>query len=296
MNIAAQHKIFSLIISTRNRSQELRNLFSSLVLAGNIEYLYEVIVIDQSDDFNTSSIEKVISEFPLLKIKYFRDKLIGLSNGRNLGISKADLPGVVCFPDDYFWYPENFFKELMQLMDSKQSSIIQTYYREPLMENPRRPMPGFITSKNAHRLRPCSVGIFIDVRKVSKTKIFFDPNIGAGTKMSGGEESDLLFRLLKSGLKVYQSDTPYVYHKIYRGRVNPSRNLFTARAYVHLKNWRIFPILLKFTGGLLKSGLLFPLSPYWRMSLLGRIDAIIYFLCKQSDHLDVKNNNLDGNR
>lgn len=275
---ATDVRAFALIVCTRNRPKELSRLLESVLVETNERYVRDLVVIDQSDseisENNRRSIQCYSQAAPSVRMLHVADDNRGLSIGRNKGLGLIRSPGVICFPDDDCWYPHLFFAELIGVIEGSRAEVIQTYYREPSQDNPKKPINGVISRSNAYLLRACSVGIFIDTRRTRGLGMYFDERLGVGTSLPGGEEVDLLYRLITSGVTIEQITYPYVYHKISRERLEPSAALYAARAYVKLKNYKIKRNLSIFIIGLLANLLFSPFRKRDRLALSGKYSAI----------------------
>ena len=99
--------MFSLIVCTRDRTEELKRFFVSIVnQVGDIRR--EIIVVDQNTD---ERLAPIIQDFEdRLRIKYIRSGT-GLSRGRNLGLQCAR-GAIIAFPDDDCAYPKTLLSDV----------------------------------------------------------------------------------------------------------------------------------------------------------------------------------------
>lgn len=271
---------FSLIVTTLNRGREFERMISSLLDEGNINYIDNIIVLDQSESLifeKNTSILKVISS----KCKVFHEKIkqTSLSHARNMGlkINNNNNNNILCFPDDDCWYPKNFFKNINEIFENNNLDIVQTYYREEELDG-KKPIELIVDRNNVKYLHPCSVGIFINLSNIDYKLIEFDEILSVGSVLPGGEESDLLFKLLRHNYKIKQISYPYVYHKVVRERLeNPSHKIHAARFYVMLKNRNINGIRNRLIFSLLKSIVVLPFD---HKNFIGKIYALRLWLKK----------------
>jgi glycosyltransferase involved in cell wall biosynthesis len=97
-------QLFSIIIPTRNRSELLHNVLSSIDF--NEPNLIEVIVVDSSD----FAIKLQINQE---KIKYFHTSIKSAATQRNIGINNLNkITEIVFFVDDDVILPQDYFKQL----------------------------------------------------------------------------------------------------------------------------------------------------------------------------------------
>lgn len=149
---------------------------------------------------------------------------IGLSKARNIGLKHCKSDGrlinsVIGFPDDDCWYSEilldnviSYFHEyqgIKVICGSVYDPVTERYYagRVPKMKRKVRVKNMFVY--------PISVGIFISVSNdLIHNTLWFDENLGAGTELGSGEETDLIFRLLKEGVEIEYNSDIMVYHPV----------------------------------------------------------------------------------
>ena len=95
--------LFSLVVSTMGRSEELRPLLRSLEEQSFRDF--DVMIVDQNEDDRLGQIVQQKWNFPLTRISRGGER--GLSRGRNEGL-KVCQGTYVCFPDDDCWYRPDF--------------------------------------------------------------------------------------------------------------------------------------------------------------------------------------------
>ena len=96
---------FSLVVSTRGRSHELRTLFDSLSRQTFRDF--ELVLVDQNGHDELGALVDQSWGFPITRLE--RPSEQGLSRGRNVGWRAAS-GKYVCFPDDDCWYDPDFLK------------------------------------------------------------------------------------------------------------------------------------------------------------------------------------------
>jgi glycosyltransferase involved in cell wall biosynthesis len=116
----------SVVIPTRNRSECLKRLLHS-ILRQTVKP-YEVIVVDDGDDFKTKNliqnIKKQFSEKGI-KIRHFmspKTAIKSISRARNLGAAKAK-GEVVVFLDDDVIIDQDYLKEILSVFESKPHAL-----------------------------------------------------------------------------------------------------------------------------------------------------------------------------
>jgi glycosyltransferase involved in cell wall biosynthesis len=181
---------FSLIIATLSRTTELRRLMESFTQQEFSDY--EVILVDQNDD---DRLQPVLNEFagrvPVKRISSPK----GVSTARNYGIREAT-GELIAFPDDDCWYSPGLLAKVDQwFRDHKRYSILAVgAVDEEGVPSGNR---WFQSSCDLH-----PVNIF---RTTFCSSLFIrcEALFGNGfdEEMDRGEETDLVLRILNSGLR-----------------------------------------------------------------------------------------------
>lgn len=201
-----------LIVTSNGRSAELSRLFNSL-LEQKTGHKFVVVFCDQGN--SKDIIDKFINEFEIIYIKIEKSSL---SQARNIGLLALPFVDVVGFPDDDCWYPidliefigNKFTTELnidglcVRVFDPIERKV---YGRRP--ENVEKK----INFLNIYRL-PISVGIFVRQNSIDQVGKYFNINLGAGTELGSGEETELISRLLEINKTVLYSGFVNVFHPV----------------------------------------------------------------------------------
>jgi len=191
---------FSLIVATIDRIDPMLRLLDSLAAQARLPF--ELIVADQNEDDRIGPIVDRYSQ--RLRINRLRVRC-GLSAARNDGLAAA-LGRYVAFPDDDCWYLPGTLAAVDDWLKRHPAwggvsvACCDTEGRASVQDWPLQ--PGQLTPHNLWR-RAVSVGIFI--RREAVVKIGgFDESLGAGSQgpWKSGEETDLLLRLLRAGVKI----------------------------------------------------------------------------------------------
>jgi hypothetical protein len=206
--------------------------------------------------------------------------IIPLSKARNIGLKKV-FGNIICFPDDDCWYECNFFESVIQLFNKNFDTDVLCFN----VYDPHKKLhygKGRNISKEIVRINslnsfkfPISVGIFIKPKSLSH--IVFDENIGLGTIIGSGEETDLIHKLLsiKYHIKFYSKIN--VYHPV-NNEYNFDRIKMYSRGYGYtvatcLKTHRLYLLLYPFTLFIFKH--LIAVIIYF--SLLNRVKVLKYY-------------------
>jgi GT2 family glycosyltransferase len=232
----------SLLISTRNRANFLRECLSSIT---KLDYPgYEIIVVDESTtDFNIAHTKRITLE---VRAKYIREKKQGVSVGHNTGI-KAAKSDIIAITDDDCVVDRNWLTFLVQNFSDQcvmcvagRTKSFETDEISSLFErqvsfdrgSEKREFDkssvsirsfGLSVIRKAFSKRflestpaPWGVGYGNNIayRKSVFEKIgFFDEKLGRGTKATGGDDTDLIYRVLKTGFKAIYEPRAFVWHK-----------------------------------------------------------------------------------
>jgi glycosyltransferase involved in cell wall biosynthesis len=183
---------FSLVVATCGRTTEVTTFLASVL--GQRRDDIEVILVDQNaDDRLVSAIEEVQGR---LTIRHLRTTNQNVSAARNLGLDAAQ-GEIVAFPDDDCSYPDNLLDGVDQwFKSSPQYSVLAVgaVDHEGIPSGNRWIQPACdITPWNSLRTTFCS-SLFLSAVEESR-RVRFD------SRISRGEETDFILRLLDTGLR-----------------------------------------------------------------------------------------------
>ena len=212
MNVS-QSPTISLVLTGGHRINLLSRFLLSLAQQTLSPNRIQLIFVNQNPLLSLSSIvESVNYSFVQINVD-----AMPLSNARNIGLSRIT-GSVVGFPDDDCWYKPSLLADVFTFLeqhphiDTLCTNVFdpianQVYGSRPLGYNCR------ITTDNIFRL-PISVGTFIRAHSFLRAGCFFDTRLGAGCKYGSGEETELIYRLIKSGAFVFYSGSISVFHEV----------------------------------------------------------------------------------
>ena len=204
----------SLILTGSDRHDELSRFFVSLLSVDLSKcHTAELIFINQGVFEPPLSI-RTQDWLSYLQLKRGR---LPLSYARNIGIqhSSGDIFG---FPDDDCWYPPTALEQVAEYFENHPSTAaICTNVYDPGLKRSYggRPVGPHVrvNYRNLFEL-PISVGIFVRRNAFEAAGFHFDEKLGAGTPLGSGEETDLIYRLLKSGALVEYLGSIQVFHPV----------------------------------------------------------------------------------
>jgi glycosyltransferase involved in cell wall biosynthesis len=213
MSPAPDSLTISVVVPTRNRAKHAVECARALLQCPNIE---EIIFVDQSDDDGTRDGLSSLGEG---RICHVRSLLRGATNGRNVGIDLSK-GKVIAFTDDDCRVAPNWAVRIAEIFSSDPDVAVvcgRVYVPEELLK------VGFAAGFEPrvrswfHRFPPPDQDWGITANLSARREVFqslgkFDPFLGPGAPLLCGEEPDLLFRVLKAGLKIVNAREVEVTH------------------------------------------------------------------------------------
>lgn len=210
---------FHLIATTHDRKREIERLIISLDNQNSIHQINLYILIQDNE-----SLKNIIKKSNNINIKTILiNKRLGLSAARNYvlkqieGIKDSDIVG---FPDDDCWYEPNIIDNIAEKFSKYPFiSFLSTSVYDPIDKKPYGKRPNYDKlqiSKSDLFLLPISVGIFIRYDALKHAGLLFNESLGLGTELGSGEETEVIYRLMKKGFKGSYFGSLRVYHLIER--------------------------------------------------------------------------------
>lgn len=214
--------MISVIICTFNRCESLASTLESFTrIKTRSDFTWELIVVDNN---SVDTTKRVVSEFnSRLPIRYFFESKQGLSHARNCGIAQAQ-GDIIVFTDDDVIVTNNWLHEITNGLNA--FSDVDLLFGRTLMHSAEQYALSTKDSEEQeifeHPSYPWAVGNGnnMAIRHSLFSRIgLFDVNFGAGSKISSSEDSDFVYRALKSGCKILYYPLCLVYHN--HDRVTP---------------------------------------------------------------------------
>jgi glycosyltransferase involved in cell wall biosynthesis len=208
---------FSLVVPTLGRTTEVAEVLASIVNQNRSDI--EIIVVDQNDD---DRLVPLIKALPAnLEVKHIRLKEKSLSMARNAGLD-ASSGEIIAFPDDDCWYPSNLLDRVDKWFRANSRYAVLAV---GALDNEGLPSGNRwlqdtcdISPLNAMRTTFAST-LFISAVEASRA-LRFDP------KLPASEETDLILRLLSTGLRGRFDRDLFIRHPrrdMLSGTVSPER-------------------------------------------------------------------------
>jgi GT2 family glycosyltransferase len=205
----------SVVVPTRNRPDQIEACIMSIMANPGDDY--EIVVSDQSkDDATERSLEAYASD---PRFRYVRTKTRGSSSSRNVGITSSRAP-ILAFTDDDCRVSFDWLANIRAIFardtdvaaifgkvslpdgatDHGYAAEFEPHRREVQHDFPEAGSPWGISANMAIR------------RRVLEQVGLFDPVLGAGTDLFGGEDTDLTIRILAAGFKIVNAREVFVRH------------------------------------------------------------------------------------
>ena len=216
----------SLVLCTYGRTNEVDNFLDSIYR--QTKSPTEIIIVDQNEENILHYIIKKWSE--KLPIIHKRVNFKGASRSRNFGAKQA-VSALIAFPDDDCLYPPRLIENITKLFQQKEEfETILTAKIEPSEISSRLSKPSlnysWVTSSlDLFKAKAETSNIFARKSKLESLPFIFNENIGPGanTPWASNEETDLLIRLLKQGIKIIKlKELSIAHHSL---QVSPARSL-----------------------------------------------------------------------
>ncbi|KAF2342042.1 glycosyltransferase family A protein [Flavobacterium tistrianum] len=212
----------SLVVSTYGRYEELKELFDSLLKQDYSRENFEVILIDQNDVINLSSLTDLYKNDLILN--HYKTDVKGLSKAKNKGIELAR-GELITFPDDdCTFYPNTISSALTFFEENPTADIVfgSVWYGD-LYKNNQFDVENKLLKLNSFNFSFYYSAITCFTRIKS---IRFDENYGVGSRISSGEELDYVINSINSNYNVYYYSLIQVWHPILGVSTMPNEKVY----------------------------------------------------------------------
>jgi glycosyltransferase involved in cell wall biosynthesis len=172
---------------------------------------FELIIVDQNTD---NYIDTIINKYDkLINIKHIKILQKGLSLARNIGLKYAS-GNIVAFPDDDCEYPSNILEDIAKNFDFSNSNIISVKSVDKLYKvSSNGKWLNYNTNISFNNVFKIGISYTIFIKYKSLSHLHFDENLGIGTYLGSGEETDLILSLLHRKYNGSYKYKLFVYHK-----------------------------------------------------------------------------------
>ena len=201
---------FSLVLSTKDRTEELARFLRSL--DAQSERSFELIVSDQNADDRLAPILRPFhGRFPLRQVRSSG----GISRGRNAGLPLAS-GRIIAFPDDDCWYPADLLATVLRLFQANPDwDVVSGRSVDNGMRDTQGRWLDHMVGANRHNVLRMGISytIFARAGAIAAAGPFDESlGVGAGTPWGSGEETDFLLRALARGQTVVYTPEIFVHH------------------------------------------------------------------------------------
>ena len=209
--------LFSIIIPSYNRVDELRELFESFDKLNFPRDGFEVVVADDGSTDTTPELIKAFQDKKSFTLHYFTQQKKGPGAARNLGMEKANGDFFI-FIDSDVLLPENWLRNIADELEATSADAFggpDTYLESfpPLLKAINYSMTSFITTgglrgkkgKKLAKYYPRSFNMGLSRSLWEK--------IGGFHPRFYGEDIEFSHRIINAGAKVVFIESAFLYHK-----------------------------------------------------------------------------------
>jgi glycosyltransferase involved in cell wall biosynthesis len=199
----------SLVLATLGRDLEVADFLKSLLL--QTYKTFELIIIDQNKD---GKIDAIVELFEgCLDVNHVKVDFTGNARARDYGIGLA-LGSIIAFPDDDCAYERDVLEKVIAEFKGRRNLSILVAGSYDFSSS--RFSIG-VNSPRAHyfsRFQMMGVEFtqFFDRNRIDGKHFHLDHDFGIGSKYSGAEGFELLYRLLRAGSTAFYTPEIKIYH------------------------------------------------------------------------------------
>ncbi|MGZ8159084.1 MAG: glycosyltransferase family 2 protein [Methylobacter sp.] len=199
----------SLVLATLGRDKDVEVFLESLLHQTYKDF--ELIIIDQNKD---GKIDALVEPFKdCFDVKHVKVDFTGNARARDYGISLAQ-GRIIGFPDDDCFYEKDVLEKVLAEFARRKQLVILVAGSYDFSSNQ------FSIGVNSRKARYFSrfkmMGVeftqFFDLNRIDRTQFHLDHDFGIGSKYSGGEGFELLYRLLRAGSTAFYIPEIKIYH------------------------------------------------------------------------------------
>ena len=237
----------SVVIITRDRLSDLQNCLKSIKEQSYVKI--EVVIVDNSQRSET---ENYFLLFNDEKIKYYRmNENLGVSGGRNFGISKSIGDVIVTVDDDAYFKDKNAINKIVEKFEVSPSIGVIAFKIIDHYSNIVEPM--FFPSRNKKRSvnEEFETTWFIGAGHAIHRNVYEKVGIYRNFWPYGSEEFDLSLRIIDNNERIVYSPEIEIFHKEVKTSRLPSDEIIVLRlkhrikaAYFNLPPLNIFTFFI----------------------------------------------------
>ena len=199
----------SLVLATLGRDRELADFLNSLI---NQTYKgFELIIIDQNKDGKIDGIIEQVKAY--LNVKHVKVDFIGNARAMDYGIGLAK-GRIVAFPDDDCAYDRDALKRVVNEFKRRPNLSILVAGSYDFSSSQFSIGVNSSTAQYFSRFKMMGVEFtqFFDRKKIDSKQFYLDHDFGIGSKYSGAEGFELLYRLLRAGSAAFYNPDIKIFH------------------------------------------------------------------------------------
>ncbi|MDD2801202.1 MAG: glycosyltransferase family 2 protein [Methylococcales bacterium] len=199
----------SLVLATLGRDLEVADFLKSLLLQTYKNF--ELIIIDQNKDGKIDAIVELFNSN--LDVQHIKVDFTGNARARDYGINFAQ-GRIIAFPDDDCAYDKDVLAKVVAEFSSRENlSILVAGSYDLASSN----FSIGVNSPKAHYFSRFSMmGVeftqFFDRNRIDGKQLHLDHDFGIGSKYSGAEGFEMLYRLLRDGNIAFYTPDIKIYH------------------------------------------------------------------------------------
>ena len=199
----------SLVLATLGRDVELADFLKSLLYQTYKNF--ELIIIDQNKD---GKIDDILEPFMnCLEVLHVKVNFAGNARARDFGIGFVQ-GRIVAFPDDDCAYDKDVLKKVVAEFERRKNLSILVAGSYDFSSS--RFSIGVNSPKAQYFSRFRMMGVeftqFFYLDRINRQQFHLDHDFGIGSKYSGGEGFELLYRLLRAGSTAFYTPGIKIYH------------------------------------------------------------------------------------
>jgi glycosyltransferase involved in cell wall biosynthesis len=199
----------SLVLATLGRDKDVVDFLQSLTCQTYKNF--DLIIIDQNKD---GKIDAIVEQFTdCLDVRHVKVDFVGNARARDYGIGLAQ-GRIIAFPDDDCAYEKDVLKQVVAEFTIRKNLSILVAGSYDFSSS--RFSIGVNSRKAQYFSRFQMMGVeftqFFDRNKIDGKQLHLDHDFGIGSKYSGGEGFELLYRLLRAGNIAFYIPEIKIYH------------------------------------------------------------------------------------
>jgi glycosyltransferase involved in cell wall biosynthesis len=208
----------SVVVPTRNRPDQAAACVESILLCDDADFT--ISVVDQSDDTTTRDLIEAIDD---PRVRHVPTDTTGASAARNVGMEATD-GAVIAYTDDDCRVDPHWIRVFRDLFEDPSTAmvfgaVVKGDTTDPSASAAEFEPRGTVTYQSLPPVsEPWGISASVAIRRsVLEVLGGFDTRLGPGAPINtGGEDSDLLIRVVAAGHRVAATDTSTVTHLGFR--------------------------------------------------------------------------------